>query len=116
MEDEGRVLRYASKVSHNEVVCLLIDKYLKPKKDDDKDDNDDNDDPDDADDKERKKTFLNKTINKKDGKGLTALHYACQRRSKETLKLLLNNGGGKQYYIIICSTSIRYVIRIKTKF
>ncbi len=75
MEDEGRCLRYASKVSHYEIVELLIDKYLETGD-------------------VKKEQELEKVINQKDNIGLTALHYACQKKCQKTIQLLLNKGGG----------------------
>ena len=45
-------------------------------------------------DKKEKKDKLKSIINEGDDKNLTALHYACQKKCVQTVKLLLEHGGG----------------------
>ena len=80
MEDSGRCLRYASKISKYEIVKLLVDSYLEESKN--------------AQDEKEKKDKLKNIINEWDDKKLTALHYACQKKCVQTVKLLLKHGGG----------------------
>ena len=78
LEDNGQCLRYASKVSKYDIVKLLVDFYLKESKNT----------------QDKKKDKLKSIINEGDDKKLTALHYACQKKCVQTVKLLLEHGGG----------------------
>ena len=74
MEGKGRSLRYASKVSDYKIVELLVRRHLEQVQSGDAD--------------------LKRAINEVDHKGMTSLHYACQKKCAKTLKLLLEHGGG----------------------
>jgi len=92
LEDNGRLLRYASKVSKYDIVKLLVDAYLEK-----------------SEITKEKKNKLKNIINEGDNKELTSLHYACQKKCAQTVKLLLNHGGGT---FIACKWTYYYVFVI----
>ena len=64
-----------------------MDSYLKESKD--------------TEDEKKKKDKLKSIINEGDDKNLTAIHYACQKKCVQTVKLLLEHGGG-MFDVVFC--------------
>ena len=81
MEGDGAALRYASKVASFDIIKVLVNEISKKIK------------------RTGSAISLKEFINHQDKRGLTSLHYSCQKKCGKTTKYLLKHGGGEPYGI-----------------